>query len=670
MSARERKQLLQAAESCFRSGQAGMARQVLERLVAMDASSARAFELLGYVHGNEGRLQEALRCLERACQLPGASPEAHYYLGVALLRQGEPDRAIVAFDQSMAVAGPFFEALHERGTACSRLGRHAQALKSYVEAARFRADSFELVFNLAKTHEALKNFGEALSHYDRAIALRPDSADAWAHKGALLYDAQRHADAAACWERALALEPGIEHLRGFLLHARLRTCAWRDWLAQREDLLVRLARGEDVCGPFEMLSISDDAASQHAAARAWTRSGTTLDAVPPLELPPPARRLRVGYFSADFGRHAVSHLIVELCERHDRERFETYAFAMNPADPQDEMRARLERAFDHFIDVSALPDAEIVRRARGAGLDIAIDLGGHTRGARTAVLRARVAPVQVNYLGYPGTMGSESIDYLIADETTIPAASRAHYAERIVWLPDCFQPSDTRRTLAQASQARSAWGLPESGFVFCCFNNSYKINPETFESWMRILGQVDGACLWLLADSQAVERNLREYAWRHGVDPGRLVFGHRLPMSDYLARYQQADLFLDTMPFNAGTTASDALFAGLPVLTRPGEAFASRMAASLLRAIDLPELVAPSAQAYEATAVRLARNRDELRLLRERLQRNRQSAPLFDMAAYTRHLEAAFDEMTRRSRLGLPPDHLHIPREAAGASAT
>ena len=664
MDARARQQLLQTAEARFRAGDAARARQALEELVARGAASARAFELLGYVHGNEGRLAEAQVCLERACQLPDASPEAHYYHGVALLRQGQAEPALHAFDRSMALAGPFFEALHERATACSHLGRHEQALQSYLQAARFRPDTFELVFNLAKVYDALHDFRNALTHYDRALALDPKAAQVWAHRGALLHDAGRWADAIESWERALAIEPQIEHLRGHLLHTRLRLCDWRGWEADQAELLVRLGQGEPACPPFELLAICGDPSAQDRVARQWVQghhgnAGDTDNTV--AATPLQGRRIRVGYFSADFGRHAVSHLIAELCEQHDREGFETFAFALNRAAPQDEMRARLERAFDHFIDLGGATDEAVVSRARSCGLDIAVDLGGHTLGSRTAIFSRRVAPVQVNYLGYPGTMGAGFIDYLIADETTIPAASREHYAEHIVWLPDSFQPSDTRRVVAEGGPSRDAFGLPEQAFVLCCFNNSYKLNPPVFAIWMRILHEVPDACLWLLADGEAVARNLREEAARAGVDPQRLVFGGRLGMAEYLARYRHADLFLDTLPFNAGTTASDALFAGLPVLTCTGEAFAGRMAASLLRALDLPELVAGSAAEYEATAVRLARQRGELQALRERLDAHRRGGVLFDVRRYARHLESAYREMASRAQHGLPPEHLRIP---------
>ena len=664
MKPQERRKLLQAAEDYFHSGNAALARLALESLVAADATSSRAFELLGYIHGNAGDLAEAHRCLSKACELPRPSAEAFYYLGVSLLRQRQAEAAIRAFDRALALAGPFFAALHDRGTACAQAGRHASALQSYAQAQRLQPESFDLAFNIGKVHDALRDFDRALASYDRALALEPASAEAWAHRGAVLYDLQRHAEAIDAWERALAIDPQIAFLRGFVLHARLRSGDWSRWQADRDELLARVQRGEPACGPFELLAISGDASLQLAAARAWVADRCTA---------PPARvgftggsrgRLRIGYFSADFGRHAVAYLIAELIERHDRERFEVHGFALAPAAPEDPMRARLARAFDRLHEIHACTDAQAPELARGVALDIAIDLGGHTKGGRTSLFSQRLAPVQVNFLGYPGTMGADFIDYIIADEVTLPKASWDACTEKVVHLPECFQPSDTRKALPEADPPRRAFGLPDEGFVFCCFNNTYKINPDIFGTWMRILGAVHGSCLWLLAEGEPARSRLRAEAARAGIAPDRLVFGGRLPLAEYLGRYRLAGLFLDTQPFSAGTTANDALFAGLPVLTELGSSFCGRMAASLLRALDLPELIAGSRTEYEATAIRLASDPAELAALRARLARGREAGPLYDMDRYTRHLEAAYAHMQRHRLSGLPADHIAVPRAA------
>jgi protein O-GlcNAc transferase len=663
MNARERNRLLLAAEQYFRSGNQGHAKLVLENFVATDSSSSKAYELLGYIHGNEGNLLLAHQFLDKACRLPRHSPEALYYLGVSHLKQNQPRLAIDAFDRSIALGGASFEALHERGTAYSWLGDSESALQSYTKALRFNRNSFDLVFNIGKVYDRIKDRKNAQIYYGRALELKPDAADVWAHLGAVLYDAGNYAEAIAGWEKALSLAPDIEFLPGFLMHARLRLCDWSRWDSERAELPRHVGNGENACGPFEMLAISGAEEVQLHASRKWV--GVHFPNQPTTAAPLQERsgnKIRVGYFSADFGRHAVSYLTAELFERHDRDSFEIFGFALDKAAESDEMRARLVQAFDDFIEVKDKSEAETVGLARNLGIDIAVDLGGHTKGSRTGLFRDRVAPVQVNYLGYPGTTGADFMDYMIADEATVPERSRSYYSERIAYLPDCFQPSDGKRPLAEAELSRHDFALPGNGFVFCCFNNSYKINPDIFSVWMRILAQVDGSCLWILADAEQAKANLRAEAKRMGIDIGRLVFAESLPYRDYLTRFRLADLFLDTLPFNGGTTANDALWAGLPVLTRTGESFAGRMASSLLKALGLPELIVSTAEDYEATAVRLARHPAELGQLKERLKLNREKGPLFDMHRYTRHLEAAYREMHRRFQSGLSPDHIHVAR--------
>ena len=352
-------------------------------------------------------------------------------------------------------------------------------------------------------------------------------------------------------------------------------------------------------------------------------------------------------------------LTARLYEMHDRSRFEIVAFSSGP-DTGDAMRRRLASAFDRFLDVQGESDLAVARRAREMEIDIAIDLGGFTQGSRPGVLALRAAPVQAGFLGYLGTMGAEYIDYLIADRTLIPEASRAHYSERIVDLPS-YQPNDATRPVADRHFTRGELGLPPSGFVFCCFNNSYKITPEVFDSWMRILQGVEGSVLFLYAGDPHVEPNLRREAAARGVDSGRLIFGERLPAQEYLARYRAADLALDTFPYNAGTTASDALWAGVPLVTLAGESLAGRVAASVLHAVGLPELVTTTREEYEALAVGLATDPEQLAGVRRKLDRNRPMAPLFDSALFARRLETAYTLMYERHHAGERPAHIDVP---------
>ena len=442
------------------------------------------------------------------------------------------------------------------------------------------------------------------------------------------------------------------------LDVKMHLCDWSDAAAEFAQLEEKIKRNEKATSPLPVLALTVPYLCNDCAAEIWVN-----DKYPASfelgQIPKRGRhgRIRIGYFSADFHEHAVSLLTAELFETHDKARFELYAFSTGP-DTQDEMRKRLEHAFDHFIDVRHQSDREVAAHARRLEIDIAVDLGGHTANCRTGIFALRAAPLQVSYIGYLGTTGAEYIDYLIADCILIPEDRKQHFSEKIVYLPS-YQANDSTRKISDESVTREALGLPETGFVYCCFNNNYKIRPATFDGWMRILSQVEHSVLWLLEDNATAARNLRKEAEARGVDAARLIFARRVPFRDYLARYRTADLFIDTLPYNAGATASDALWAGLPVLTCMGEAFASRVAASLLNAIDLPELVTSSQAQYQALAVELATRPERLKQVRQKLETNRLTTPLFDTKLFTRYLEAAYTQMVERYQADLPPEHIH-----------
>jgi predicted O-linked N-acetylglucosamine transferase (SPINDLY family) len=370
-------------------------------------------------------------------------------------------------------------------------------------------------------------------------------------------------------------------------------------------------------------------------------------------------KIRVGYFSSDFRNHAVSNLTAELFELHDKETFEIYAFSSGPKN-SDEQKQRIEKSFHEFFDVADISDGEVVNLARDRGIDIAIDLAGYTENARIGIFERRAAPIQASYLGYLGTLGVPHMDYIFADREIIPPEYQQFYTEKTVYLPGCFQINDRKRTISNNNFARSDFGLPSEGFVFCCFNNSYKITPEIFASWCQILQRVDGSVLWLYEANKGMVENLRLEASSRGVNPDRLIFSGALPIPEYLARYRLADLFLDTFPYNAGTTASDALWAGLPVLTLSGKTFASRMAGSILKAIDLPELVTHTIAEYENLAEQLATNKPKLKAIQTKVADNRMSTPLFDSPRTTKNIEKAYQIMYERYLEGKNPKSINL----------
>jgi predicted O-linked N-acetylglucosamine transferase (SPINDLY family) len=646
--------------------------------------------------------QEAFEPLARALELQPHFPEAHYNRGNALLALEQPAAALEAYDRALAQRPAYPEALDNRGTALHRLGRFDEALDSYRQALALRADFPPTLNNYANVLRDLGHLNEAIAYCDRALALRPRYPGALTNRGNALLRAGRVAEAIANFDEALALDPGFAlawQSKGLALHDHLgaaepslecfaraiaigietgqrydfalgalslarRCCAdWQEDARLRADVPAAVLAGERAVTPFALLSITDAAAVQLRCARthrAFENLGTLSESGPRAY---GHARPRIGYMSGDFREHAVSYLVTGVLEQHDRGAFELYALSLRPADGSP-YGTRIQAAVDGFIDLSALSDEQAAALIRSLEIDILIDLVGYTQGARSGILARRPAPIQVNYLGFPGTLAAPYIDYLIADEYLIPEEQQPHYSEQIVYLPECFQANDDRRFLPQSTPSRSSLSLPEQALVLCCFNNTYKINPTLFSLWMRLLHSVPESVLWLLADSHVVERNLRAQAAERGIDPARLLFAPRVPYEQHLARLAAADLFLDTLPFNGGTTISDALWVGLPVLSCSGEALAARMGGSLLRAVGLSELIVPDLAHYEQLALELLSAPERLASLRERLIAQRSASPLFNTARFTRDLEQAFRSMHDAFGKGLPPAPIYVPRHA------
>jgi predicted O-linked N-acetylglucosamine transferase (SPINDLY family) len=608
------------------------------------------------------RKEEALAALGQAIALKPDHFESYVNRGNVLLSLNRHQAAIADYEAAIALH-PSHALCHmayaSRAFALKELKRLAEALTSYDQAILLKSDEVETHLNRGGVLQELHRHEEALESCDRAIALDPGRAEAFQVRAFSLLNLSRYEDAIASFDRSIALKPEQKYLLGYRRHVQMLICRW-DRLD--EDLLALqrgIEAGQPLLPPFAGLALFDSAPLQRKIAEIWMRNESSVDDTLGAIAPRPRReRIRIGYFSADFRDHPVSLLSAELFETHDRARFEITAFSYGP-EAQDSMRDRLERAFDRFIDVTDKSDVEVASLARELNIDIAVDLGGFTEHARMKIFALRPAPLQLSYLGYLGTLGVPYMDYLLADATIIPAADRPHYAEKIIYLPS-YQVNDSQRGIADHVFTRAELGLPEEGFVYACFNTNYKITPAVFSIWMRILERVPGSVLFLYAANEIVERNLRAEAARRGVPGQRLVFGKHFKREAYLARFRSMDLFLDTLPYNAGTTASDALWAGLPVLTCAGNSFAGRVAASLLQAIELPELITTSAAAYEELAVSLATNPALIAGIRQKLAANRLTTRLFDTPRFTRHLEDAFTQIYERQRNGLPPEHLQV----------
>jgi protein O-GlcNAc transferase len=641
-------------------GRLEAALQNYDRALQINPGYAEAINNRGLALRALHRTEESLKCFNQALNLQPDNAQVLNNRGIALYDLKRPEEAIASYDLALNLDPELAQAHLNRGNALCDLHRFEEAMVSYAQALRINPESADALNNCGTALKDLGRAAEALASFERALKINPELVEALINQANAYVDYKRPDLALACFNRALALRPDHDFLFGTCLHTRMKICDWQDYQHQCDLLANQLALGSRSSPPFPTLAITNSLALQLKAAQTWVQAKyPPFSTLPAISKRKRCSKVRIGYFSADLHNHATAHLMAELFERHDKSKFVITAFSFGPQ-THDCMAQRLAHAFDSFLDVRTMSDQAVAVLARKLEIDIAIDLKGFTQDCRPGIFALRAAPIQVNYLGYPGTLGSHYIDYLIADSVLIPKTHQPYYAEKVVYLPDSYQVNDSTRPISDKQFSRLELGLPESGFVFCCFNSSYKITPDTFDGWMRILRQVQGSVLWLYEDNPGAADNLRKEARHRGVSDARLVFARRMDLPEHLARHRQADLFLDTLPYGAHTTASDALWAGLPVLSCLGDTFAGRVAASLLTAIDLPELVASTPQAYEALAIELATNCERLKQLKHRLIHNRLRTPLFDTGRFTRHLEAAYTAIHERYLADLAPAPIEI----------
>lgn len=607
-----------------------------------------------------GRQSEAAEAADRGHAQDPGDPLPILVQGLVLLEQQDAAGALAAFDPALALNATLAATHHNRGRALAALNRSEEALVSYAAAGRFDPNNPVPWLRLGYLALQMNQYHRALDAFGAALDRQSDRPDALQGRAQCLAALGRAPEAIDAHTKLLAVAPDSDYTRGELFHAKMYCCDWRDFEAMRCDIAARVRRGERADVPGSFLTHSDSPADQLLCARTFAADFCRVEVAPLTRaVRPGARRIRVAYLSADFGAHATAYLAAGLFEVHDRSRFEIHGISFGP-DDTSAMRARLERAFDHFADVRAMSDEQIAAFINQREIDIAVDVKGHTLGGRPRIFALRPAPVQVSFLAFPGTLGAEFMDYIVADRHVIPETERAHYAEQVIYLPGSYQVNDSARPVAMPT-TRRAQGLPDAAVVFCCFNSCYKITPSVFEVWMQILAAVPRGVLWLLEGSATAVQNLQSEASRRGVDPGRLIFAPWTHYADHLARCALADLFLDTLPYNAHTTASDALWSAVPLITLPGRTFASRVAMSLLHAVGLDELCTASSTEYRDLAIRLAQEPATRSELRRRLATARQDSTLFDSRWYCRQLEAAFEEIVARHRRGEPPALVQLP---------
>ncbi|MEO0420241.1 MAG: tetratricopeptide repeat protein [Pseudomonadota bacterium] len=608
-----------------------------------------------------GQLHEAQKAF---CELERLAPTfagAPYNLGLVMESKGADQDAIAAYSRALKLDPNLAQAQNNLGGVCLRLGDLDRAYTHLKRATELQPGWPEVHNTFGNTLKRLARFDEAREAYRKAITAGTRFAKAHYNLGVLESEVGNRGAAIEAFKAALAAQPDYAIARASLLNEYAHRCDW-DALSEHAHHIARLGVETGAVPPFPMLALEDNPARQLTRARQWakTRFGH-IQPRHPLPARPTARprRLRVGYLGADFHDHPGMRLMAGMLREHDRSRFEVHAISYGRL-RDDKWRAISESVADVFHDIHGLRDAPSLELVRSLNLDIAIDRKGYTTDTRSDWFGHRLAPVQINYLGYPSTMAAPFMDYMVADRTIIPERHRAHYAEKIIWLPDTYMPADNALEIAPERGSRADHGLPEGALVLCCFNNLYKITVDVFAIWMRVMRAVDRSVLWLFASNEEAQTNLHAAAKAAGVDPERLIFAPRLPNDEHLERHRHADLFIDTFPCNAHTTCNDALWAGLPVVTRTGDQMASRVAASLLKAVGLPELITSRVDEYEALILDLATDDAKRNAIRTNLAALRPNAALFDTVRYIRHLEAGYDAAFDRAVKGLPPGDITV----------
>ena len=640
-------------------GQHNNALESYRQALIINPENAQTHNNIGITLKALDKIDSALKSYKQAILIKPNHFEAHYNLGNILKDLGQLDEAVKSYQKSLILKQDNAEAHNELGITLMYLGKLDAAIKSYEEAICINPVHEEFYNNLGIAFNMNGQFEEALKSLNQALSIKQDYAEAFLNLGNLMLDFNQLDKAVMNYTYAYDLKPKLNFLFGDLLHTKMHLGIWDNLSNELNRLTKKINNNEKVITQFPLLALIDDPKIQRKNAEIYVNDKYPRNNdLPKIGQYLNHKKIRIGYFSADFREHPVSTLTAELYEIHNRNQFEIYAFSYGP-DTNDKMNLRIKAGVDHFHDVRTFSHKEVAMLSRSLEIDIAIDLGGHTKGARTGIFAISAAPIQVSYIGVLSTMGADYYDYLIADLNMIPKKYQKYYSEKIVYLPS-FQINDSKKFIPTTIFTRKDLGLPLDGFVFCCLNNTFKITPTIFDCWGRILKKVKDSVLLIYADNESTQVNLRSEIAQRGINPNRLIFGKHLPKDEYLARYLTADLFLDTHPFNAGTTASDSLRMGLPVLTLEGKSFNSREASSILSALNLPELITATREEYESVAVKLATHPEKLKIIKTKLLNNLTSAPLYNSTMFTRHLESAYSIMYDRFQQGCELDHIYV----------
>lgn len=627
--------------------------------INLDAKHEKAWFNLGLVYHKSNNLKKALDCYNKALALNPSYVDALNNKGNVLKSQGQLEGAYKCYSDAATIK-PSAIVYYNIGLVLQLMNRPHDAVDAFICAVKYQPDYSDAWTGLGFAFHKTKNYAQAVDAYKKSLTLKPDNAVVWNGLGITYKKLKMLEPAIECFARAVDIKPDYSEALGALVQNKMHACDWK----QLDEVLINVEASIKKGGqlvPFNILATPLSAEIQKQCAEQYTQHHFPL--MDPLTGPHTRYKhpkIRIGYFSADLHNHATAYLMADLFDRHDRSRFEIFGFSFG-SESQDEMALRMRGAFDAFYDVGNLTDFDIAKLAKAKEIDIAVDLKGYTRGARPGIFTYMPAPVQVSYLGYPGTLGAPYIQYLIADKVLIPTEARPHYSEKVAYMPDSYQVNAKRKVLPENTNTRADFGIPKQAFVFCCFNNNYKITPDVFDIWLRLLQEIKHSVLWLFEANPSATVNLKSRAQAQGIAPERLIFAKKAPQEVHLSRYYHADLVLDTFHYNAHTTTSDALWVGCPVLTCLGTTFPGRVAASILEAFGMPEMITKSPEAYFNLAKQLALDLDKLQTIRQKVVANRDSQALFDIDLYTHHIEQLYNQMYQRHQAGLPVDHLEQP---------
>ena len=643
----------------YNQGQLGVVVEQAQALIDQYPEAFIIWNILGAGNKGLGKVRAASEAFKKVTELNPTYAEGFNNLGVVLQDQGKLKEAIASYNKALALKPDYADAYNNMGNVLRDQGKLGEAIACYTKALSLKPDYAEAYNNMGSALQDQGKLEEAIEAYNKALSIKPDYAEAYNNMGTAIKSQGKPYEAILSYKKALSLRPDYSEARAQKLYQQAKIC---DWSALNEDwpYVSQLGVIGKNVPPFTMLSIEDAPDSHVLRSKLFSTETFPNQALAfPKKTVRKSNRLRIGYFSADFREHPVAYLIAKVLDLHDRDQFEIFGYSLQGSE-KSEMRQRLIKSFSSFVNAQKMGHKEVALKARKDGIDIAIDLNGYTVNSRPGIFAYRAAPIQINYLGYPGTMGAEFIDYIIADRNLIPDGFQKFYCEKPIYLPHHYQAQNDELEIANETPTRSSLRLPEHGFVFCAINNSYKITPREFDIWMRLLQKVDGSVLWLLESNKCAKENLVNEAVARGIAPERLVFAKKVSHEKYLAQFRQADLYLDTFNYNAGATASNALWAGLPLLTKRGKGYTARMASSLLHSIGLPELITQSELEYENLALRLAQNPELLAALKQKLAINRKTKPLFNSEVFTRHLEDGYQQVYQRYLDGKKPDTITV----------